>query len=62
MPVLVLGGGPSSHVPQEAVADLVAAVPDARLVPFDTGHLVHATDPEGFVAAVRSFLEADHPS
>ena len=42
-PTLVIGGGPSSSVPQDHVAELVGAVPDGRLVTVDAGHLVHAT-------------------
>lgn len=57
-PTLVVGGGPTSSVPQEALADLVAALPDARLVTLDTGHLVHAGDPRGFIDVVAPFLDA----
>ena len=55
-PTLVIAGGPTSTVPQEHVADLVRTLADGRLVTLETGHLVHATKPEEFVDALRSFL------
>ena len=61
-PTLVIAGGPRSPVPQEHVADLARTLPDGRLVTLDTGHLVHATRPDEFLAALRSFLDGDHPN
>ena len=55
---LVVAGGPSSFVPAEHVAELVAALPDGRAVTLDTGHEVHDADPVGFVRVVRAFLDA----
>ena len=55
---LVVAGGPSSFVPAEHVAQLVAALPDGRSVTLDTGHEVHDADPVGFVRVVRAFLDA----
>jgi len=57
---LVVAGGPSSTVPQEHVADLVRALPDGQLVTIDTGHLVHATNPEAFIRALHLFLDSEH--
>ncbi|PJJ53380.1 alpha/beta hydrolase family protein [Mumia flava] len=57
-PTLVIGGGQDSHVPQDWVRDLAERVPDATLRTLATGHLVHATDPDGFLALVRPFLGA----
>ena len=59
VPTLVIAGGPRSPVPQEHVADLVAALPDAEMITIDAGHLVHATDPDVFVDALRAFLDSD---
>ncbi|WP_307835838.1 alpha/beta fold hydrolase [Phycicoccus sonneratiae] len=56
-PTLVIGGGPTSHVPQEHVRELVQTLPDACLVVIEAGHLVHATEPERFSVAVRAFLD-----
>ncbi|MFE1268050.1 alpha/beta fold hydrolase [Streptomyces sp. NPDC058758] len=54
-PTLVLAGGPSSHIPQEQPAGLAEAIPDARLVTVEAGHLVHEARPAAFLAAVREF-------
>ncbi|MGW5345781.1 alpha/beta fold hydrolase [Streptomyces sp. NPDC004050] len=59
-PTLVVAGGPDSHIPQGALAELVRRVPDAQLTTIPVGHLVHATAPEEFTEAVTSFL-ADVP-
>jgi 3-oxoadipate enol-lactonase len=56
-PTLVIWGGPRSPMSAERVGELAAAVPDGRLVTIDAGHLVHATRPAEFVAAVRPFLD-----
>ncbi|MGE7387024.1 alpha/beta fold hydrolase [Streptomyces sp. NPDC004126] len=59
-PTLVVAGGPDSHVPQEALAELARRIPDARLTTIPVGHLVHAAAPEEFTEAVTAFL-ADVP-
>ena len=56
-PALVIGGGPSSSVPQAHVAELVRTVPDGRLVTVDAGHLVHATRPDEFTHHLMAFLD-----
>ncbi|MFB7907060.1 alpha/beta fold hydrolase [Kitasatospora sp. NPDC059146] len=53
---LVVAGGPTSHIPQERVAELARLVPDCRLVTIEAGHLVHRTRPAEYVAAVAPFL------
>ncbi|WP_405726719.1 alpha/beta hydrolase [Streptomyces sp. NBC_00028] len=56
-PTLVIGGGPSSLIPQDQVAAVAAAIPDARLVTvYGAGHLVHEAHPEEYLAAVEPFL------
>jgi pimeloyl-ACP methyl ester carboxylesterase len=57
-PVLVIAGGPSSHVPQDGIAELVRAVPDGRKVDVDAGHLVHETQPDEFTHHLVTFLDA----
>lgn len=57
VPTLVIAGGPTSPVPQEHVAELVAAAPQGRLVTVDAGHLVHATRPEEFIRHLLTFLD-----
>ncbi|MFJ9608085.1 alpha/beta fold hydrolase [Kitasatospora sp. NPDC101176] len=53
---LVVGGGPTSHVPQEGLVELARRIPDCRSVTVEAGHLVHAARPAEFVAAVAPFL------
>ncbi|WP_043263357.1 alpha/beta fold hydrolase [Streptomyces sp. CT34] len=56
-PTLVIAGGPTSHIPQQHLADLAARIPGARLVTVEgAGHLVHEERPGEFLAAVASFL------
>jgi pimeloyl-ACP methyl ester carboxylesterase len=57
-PTLVIAGGPSSLLPQDALADMAARIPDARLVTMSGGHVVHEQCHDEFVAEVRAFLEA----
>ena len=58
-PTLVLGGGSTSHVPQDLLADAVRLIPDARLVTLEgAGHTAHRTQPERFAGEVRAFLGA----
>jgi 3-oxoadipate enol-lactonase len=52
----VIGGGASSHIPQDRVAELVRRIPGAASVTIPAGHLIHATDPEAFTQAALSFL------
>ncbi|MEU2503183.1 alpha/beta fold hydrolase [Streptomyces sp. NPDC007863] len=54
-PTLVLAGGPASHIPQDQLAGLAEAVPDARLVTIEAGHLIHEARPAAFLAAIREF-------
>jgi pimeloyl-ACP methyl ester carboxylesterase len=58
-PTLLVGGGPSSFIPQDQIAVLARLIPDARTVTVDAGHLVHATRPAEFLAAVQPFLHGD---
>ena len=58
VPTLVIAGGPSSPVPQEHIAELVAALPDGRMVTVDAGHLVHETCPDEFGRHLLAFLDA----
>ena len=55
---LVVAGGPSSFVPAEHVAELVAALPDGRSVTLDTGHEVHASTRSASSARCCAFLDA----
>lgn len=55
-PTLVLAGGPTSHVPDGTIDELVDRVPDARRVTIPVGHLVHRAAPEEWLAVVAGFL------
>ena len=56
-PTLIIGGGPSSHVPQQKLAEVAALIPDCRLrtIP-DAGHVIHLTRPEEYIALLGDFL------
>jgi pimeloyl-ACP methyl ester carboxylesterase len=58
VPVLAIGGGPESFVPQDTVASLVGTVRDGALVTIPAGHEVHVGEPTAYVAAVRDHLDA----
>lgn len=58
---LVIGGGPSSTVPQEQVADLAQTLRHGSLITIDAGHLVHASQAEAFLHALQTFLDLEHP-
>jgi pimeloyl-ACP methyl ester carboxylesterase len=53
---LVIGGGPSSFVPEADVAELADLLPAGRLTTIDAGHLVHETRPVEFLERVVAFL------
>jgi esterase len=56
-PALVIGGGPTSPVPQHLLARAAELIPGATLVTIEgAGHAVHQTRPREFLAAVRPFL------
>lgn len=56
VPALVVGGGPTSSIPQEVLAEAAALVPDCTLVTIPAGHHVHATAPQAFSDAVLAWL------
>jgi len=56
MPTLLIGGGPTSPIPQQQITTLTELLPDSRLLTIDAGHLVHETRPEEFLRAVEGFL------
>lgn len=55
-PTLVLAGGPTSHVPDASIDELVRLVPDARRVTIPVGHLIHQAAPDAWLATVLPFL------
>ena len=58
-PTLLVGGSPTSHVPQDLLVDVSKAVPDCSVVTIPVGHNVHESDPDGFVETVLDRLGAD---
>jgi pimeloyl-ACP methyl ester carboxylesterase len=58
VPTLVIGGGASSFLPQEHVAELANTVAHGTRVTIDAGHLIHATEPDAFLSALTAFLNA----
>ncbi len=59
-PTLVVGGGPTSPIPQELLSEVVATVRDGELVTIGVGHMIHTEAQEDFVAALQDWL-ARHP-
>lgn len=56
-PTLVIGGGPTSHVSQEKLAEVAQLIPDGRFVTIDgAGHLVHENCPQEYKDLLRDFL------
>lgn len=56
-PTLIIGGGPTSHVPQEHLAEVAALISDCRLMTIpDAGHVIHLTRPEEYIALLQDFL------
>jgi pimeloyl-ACP methyl ester carboxylesterase len=58
VPTLVIGGGPSSFVPQQHVEELASTVPWGAYVTIAAGHLIHATKLTEFLNEVRTFLDS----
>lgn len=57
-PTLLIGGGPASHIPQDKLAEVAAAIGDCTLVTIPAGHRVHDRAPEEFAGAVLGWLGA----
>lgn len=58
-PTLLIAGGPTSHVPQDRIAEAAAAIPCCQMLTIDAGHDVHIARPHDFATAATGFLE-DH--
>ncbi|MEU2200270.1 alpha/beta fold hydrolase [Isoptericola sp. NPDC019482] len=56
VPTLIVAGGQASTVDQHDLADLAAALPDARLVEIPVGHMVHDAAPTAFLTAFTEFV------
>jgi 3-oxoadipate enol-lactonase len=55
-PTLVIGGGPTSHVPQDQLAEMARQIPSGTFTTLDTGHQVHRARPGEVADLVMAFL------
>lgn len=55
-PVLLVWGGRDTILPMRAARQTHEAIPQAQLHVFDTGHVVFASDTDGFMEVVEPFL------
>ena len=58
-PTLLVGGGQTSHIPQDLLVDVARAVRDCTLVTIPVGHDIHESEPDAFVETVRNWLATD---
>lgn len=58
-PTLLIGGGPTSHIPQHLLVDVSRAVPNCTLVTTSAGHDVHESHPDAYVETVLDWLDCD---
>lgn len=56
-PTLLIGGGPTSHIPQDKLADVAQEIPDCTLVTIPVGHNVHEERPTEFADVVLGWLD-----
>jgi 3-oxoadipate enol-lactonase len=55
-PTLVIGGGDTSHIPQDKLAEVATRIGTAELRTIPVGHHVHEEAPEQFLDAVLGWL------
>jgi pimeloyl-ACP methyl ester carboxylesterase len=60
VPAMVMWGLRDPVFPPGAGEQTAAAIPGATLRTFDTGHVVFASDPEGFTDALLPFIDASY--
>jgi 3-oxoadipate enol-lactonase len=58
-PTLLVGGGPTSHIPQDLLVEVSELVPDCTLITIPAGHDVHETEPDEFLKAVLTWLQTE---
>ena len=58
-PTLLIGGGPTSSIPQHLLEEVADLVPRCTLVTIDAGHYIHASEPHAFTIAVQAWLRAE---
>ncbi|HVK24754.1 MAG TPA: alpha/beta hydrolase [Actinokineospora sp.] len=55
---LVIAGGPTSQIPQDALAEYAAMIKDCTFVTIDAGHTPHQDAPAEFLAVVTEWLSS----
>jgi 3-oxoadipate enol-lactonase len=55
-PTLLIGGGLTSHIPQDLLVEVSTLVPDCTLVTIPVGHNIHESAPEQFLGAITNWL------
>lgn len=55
-PTLLIGGGPTSHIPQDKLTEVTTQIPCCELVTIPAGHEVHAARPLEFAQIVIDWL------
>lgn len=59
VPTLIIAGGPDSRLSQDRIVADADRIPGCALVTIPAGHHVHRDRPAEFVAAVRTFVDAE---
>jgi len=57
-PTLLIGGGPTSHIPQDKLAEAAARIPRCTLLTIPAGHDIHTGRPAQFADTVLGWLSA----
>jgi len=57
-PTLLIGGGSTSHIPQEKLVDVARVVPRCTLITIPAGHDIHESEPDAFSEVVLDWLGA----
>ena len=55
-PTLLIGGGPTSHIPQDLLLEVSRLLPDCTLMTVPAGHNIHDNEPDAFSRAVLTWL------
>lgn len=58
-PTLLVGGGTTSHIPQNLLVEVAAAVPDGTLITIPAGHNIHQSQPDRLAETVLNWLAND---
>ncbi|MGI8953816.1 MAG: alpha/beta fold hydrolase, partial [Nocardioidaceae bacterium] len=57
-PTLLIGGGSTSHLPQEKFVDVARVVPRCTPINTPAGHDIHESEPDAFAEVVLNWLGA----